>query len=249
MDAQREKKESGALIRAYMLIFLSSLPFIYMIMSALYLYSQWENIANRIPVHYDFRFNVDSWADKGFWGVYGLLFVGLIAEAVMPILLYVMSILPSKYTELIENFRFERGRAKNVFFLLWVMHWVALEFCYISITRALLPHVPHAFFIVEGLLAILAFLFLLPFYFLLRPKKPFLADAGEKGDIGYNPHWKLLDLFYWNPDDPALIVERRYGHGFTPNLARPLVWVLTALIMLLIMGPVVILCIALYFRC
>jgi hypothetical protein len=164
---------------------------------------------------------------------------------VLAIALYVTLVLPSKYTEPLENFRFERARAKGVFLLLGLMHWVALVFCYISITRALLPHLPHGRFLIEGLLAGLVILALLPLYFLLGPKKPLHADDDKEGaGPGYSPHWKF-DLFYWNPDEPALIVERRYGYGFTPNFARPFVWVFLSLIM----GPVVILLIALYFRC
>lgn len=38
--------------------------------------------------------------------------------------------------------------------------------------------------------------------------------------------WKL-GLFYYNPDDPAFIVEKRFGIGWTNNWARPISWVIT----------------------
>lgn len=38
-------------------------------------------------------------------------------------------------------------------------------------------------------------------------------------------HWKL-GIFYANKDDPSLFLEKRFGIGWTINLARPLVWVL-----------------------
>jgi len=37
--------------------------------------------------------------------------------------------------------------------------------------------------------------------------------------------WKL-GLFYVNPDDPAIFVEKRFGLGWTNNLARPATWVI-----------------------
>lgn len=38
-------------------------------------------------------------------------------------------------------------------------------------------------------------------------------------------HWKF-GIFYYNPDDPALFVEKRFGIGWTNNFARPLSWVM-----------------------
>lgn len=38
-------------------------------------------------------------------------------------------------------------------------------------------------------------------------------------------NWKL-GMFYFNPDDPSLFVEKRMGYGWTINHARPLAWLL-----------------------
>src|SRR5699024_650752 len=38
-------------------------------------------------------------------------------------------------------------------------------------------------------------------------------------------HWKF-GVFYVNKNDPSLFVEKRFGIGWTVNLARPLVWVI-----------------------
>ncbi len=44
--------------------------------------------------------------------------------------------------------------------------------------------------------------------------------------------WKL-GQFYYNPQDPALLVEHRIGLGYSPNFARPLSWIaMTALFLL-----------------
>jgi len=42
--------------------------------------------------------------------------------------------------------------------------------------------------------------------------------------------WKL-GLFYVNPEDPALMVPRRFGIGWTLNFARPGAWALLALLL------------------
>ncbi|MBK7931493.1 MAG: hypothetical protein IPJ98_29670 [Bryobacterales bacterium] len=46
-------------------------------------------------------------------------------------------------------------------------------------------------------------------------------------------------MIYYNREDPALMVERRLGFGYTPNYARPLGWVLMALALGLAATPFV----------
>ncbi|MCU1325466.1 MAG: hypothetical protein JWN34_836, partial [Bryobacterales bacterium] len=38
--------------------------------------------------------------------------------------------------------------------------------------------------------------------------------------------WKFGGQLYYNPEDPALMVQKRIGIGYTVNFARPLAWVL-----------------------
>ena len=43
-------------------------------------------------------------------------------------------------------------------------------------------------------------------------------------------HWKLL-VFYYNPDEPRLLVAKRYGAPWTFNFARPMAWVIVGAIL------------------
>ena len=52
----------------------------------------------------------------------------------------------------------------------------------------------------------------------LRPRE---ADARMRADD--DAMWKA-GVFYWNPDDPAVFVPKRFGIGWTCNWARPLSW-------------------------
>ncbi|QYR21194.1 DUF1648 domain-containing protein [Paenibacillus sp. sptzw28] len=38
-------------------------------------------------------------------------------------------------------------------------------------------------------------------------------------------YWRAWGTIYYNPEDPALFVDKRYGIGWTLNMARPLSWV------------------------
>jgi Family of unknown function (DUF5808) len=54
----------------------------------------------------------------------------------------------------------------------------------------------------------------------------------DSADTTPDECWKL-GLFYYNPEDPALLVERRFGLGYTLNFAKPLSWVVTTVLFLL----------------
>jgi uncharacterized membrane protein len=47
--------------------------------------------------------------------------------------------------------------------------------------------------------------------------------------------WKL-GMFYFNPDDPALFVEKRIGIGYTINFAHGTSWIILALSLVLPLG-------------
>jgi uncharacterized membrane protein len=62
------------------------------------------------------------------------------------------------------------------------------------------------------------------------------ADGGASasggapvGDRTPDSRWKG-GLFYYAPDDPAIFIEKRFGIGYTVNLARPAVWLVLLLL-------------------
>jgi uncharacterized membrane protein len=61
------------------------------------------------------------------------------------------------------------------------------------------------------------------------------VSAVPVGDRTQDNYWKL-GIFYFNRDDSAVVVEKRFGLGYTLNFARPTTWVI---LLLLSMGPLV----------
>lgn len=61
-------------------------------------------------------------------------------------------------------------------------------------------------------------------------------------DTSYSPedderHW-IWGSLYYNPDDPSLFVEKRYGIGWTLNIGHPTGKVITVLTILIILGSI-----------
>ncbi|MCO6004024.1 DUF5808 domain-containing protein [Actinoallomurus purpureus] len=62
----------------------------------------------------------------------------------------------------------------------------------------------------------------------LRLGTPTGAGGGDRVVNRDDDHLYRWGLIYYNPDDPALFVPKRFGVGWTVNMARPLAWVLLA---------------------
>jgi uncharacterized membrane protein len=57
------------------------------------------------------------------------------------------------------------------------------------------------------------------------------VSAAPVGDRTPDRYWKL-GIFYFNPDDSAIFVEKRFGLGYSPNFARPTTWGILALLLI-----------------
>ena len=60
--------------------------------------------------------------------------------------------------------------------------------------------------------------------------------GGAGGDGTPDECWKL-GVFYFNPEDPAIFVEKRFGIGYTCNLANRGAWMFAGLVLALSLSP------------
>ena len=58
------------------------------------------------------------------------------------------------------------------------------------------------------------------------------------GDRTPDAYWKL-GIFYFNPDDSAIFVEKRFGLGYSLNFARPTAWIIVGLLFMAPLIPIV----------
>ena len=63
------------------------------------------------------------------------------------------------------------------------------------------------------------------------------SSAVPVGDRIPDRYWKL-GIFYFNPDDSAVLVEKRFGLGYSLNFARPTAWIILLLLLMATLIPV-----------
>lgn len=69
--------------------------------------------------------------------------------------------------------------------------------------------------------------------------KPGIVEQQPVGDQTPDRCWRA-GMFYVNPNDPAVLVEKRFGIGYTLNFGRPAAWLLMAFILAVVILPLVI---------
>jgi len=205
-------------------------PFLIVAAAALVLALAWDAVPDRYPVHYDASFQPDGWAERSLAGV------------AMPFALALVFMLPMWWMQWALVRRAHqaasgggaasevRRRVANAEVLLGAVYLIAADFAVIALAplfqggretaRAWLTAVIG--FTVVGTFGLIAWLVvrLLPLYAARRDEG---ATGAALGDRTADEHWKM-GLFYYNPGDPSLFIEKRFGIGYTMNMARPVVW-------------------------
>jgi len=191
-----------------------AIPLAILACTALYLHLHWDAIPARFPVHWGGNGTPDRWSARSFAGVYSPLLLGAL------IVLFQLGIL------VLTSWGSRRSARHPVgpIILIVVAGVIATAFS----AAGLLPlHIVAArtlviFYIVSfGLLAVMIWLS--------------LRRRGEAGEITPEACWHG-GQFYYNPQDPALFVEKRIGVGLTFNFGNRVSWIALALMLLIPAG-------------
>jgi len=184
--------------------------------AALYVHLHWNEIPARFPVHWGIDGTANGWSTRSLPGVYRPLIIGSMG------VLFLMAI------SAISSW----GSRKNAFSAASKITVIAVSFVIAAAFSwvGLLPFHAHS---MRGVLC----LDVASFGFLAAMVCPSLlrhAESGtDTGEITPDACWHG-DQFYYNPNDPALFVEKRIGIGVTINFGNPRSWIVLALTLLFI---------------
>jgi uncharacterized membrane protein len=215
---------------------LASGPFALLIACAAYLWAHWHQLPARLIVHWGADGQADRWVSRSLGTVFFPMLVATAILLTLTLILYGMAHwLRPIYAGGLQGEHEARFRRAASVLLVALEYWIAIEFAWLAL-RPLLPvflqRPPPAIAMVPGLLIVLATAVLM----WLGQGGSRMPSAGRSSSAATRPIgdrtedclWRL-GVFYFNRDDPSVLVERRFGIGYTVNFARPMAWVIVLL--------------------
>lgn len=208
---------------------LQLLPFVLLAAAGGVLALQWEALPQSFPVHWNLQGEADRFASRSVASVFGPLFSGIFTCALIGALAHFTLTRTKRVASTPELAESDARQRSTVHFgLVGIGLWMALLFS----TLALLPLLPGGAFIPRylGTASILFAVVVLIWIVRLARIRSRIHQAGN-GDATSDRYWKF-GFIYVNPEDPALLVEKRFGIGYTANFANRLTWLLFAALVL-----------------
>lgn len=211
-------------------------PFALLAACAGYLGTHWQDIPARLVTHWSAHGEPDRRVARSLGTVF---FPFLAAPAIllaMTLLLYgIAHWLRPIYAGGLEGEHESRFRRTVSILLLAVEYWIAALFSWLAM-RPLLPaslqRPPVALAMLPGLVAISAagiLMWLGQGGSRISPvQRPDSDSTKPVGDRTEDRFWKL-GVFYFNRGDASVMVEKRFGVGYTVNFAHPVAWVIILL--------------------
>jgi len=201
----------------------------------------YPNLPDPIPVHFNVAGDADRWAAKSVWSVFGILIIG----AAVVVLLSVISVFAARYAARTQaddtaqqaTLRTQVQRTLLTSMLSELAFVIALGISAIELSQRLLPEARWTVAACAIGLVVLVMVVVIGNVararVQLQPANVRDPRTPRPDAVDDDQHWKG-GLLYVNRDDPALLVPRRFGLGWTLNLGRPGGIAITILLLLAI---------------
>ena len=201
-------------------------PFLVLALVAAYLHLHWNQIPERFAVHWGPNGQPNRWSGRDWYGVYGPLLIGA-ATNLFPLTLAWVIARQSRQT------RMRYITVRSVQFLLYPLTLTFIVISLLPLLQLQASQVPKL------MLAIVLFTFLAVAALLYWSYRKLNAPSAEQ-EVVPEPqsdrYWKA-GLIYYNPNDPAILVAKRVGIGYTLNFANKFCWLILAGVLLLAFFP------------
>ena len=192
----------------------------------------YPQIPARMPVHFNGAGAADGWAQKSLAGIFFLPTLGLYMQMFSLVLKYDMAharmTLPGEHTAeflrgkeeyLLTNIRVGDWVRVSIGLLLFVISLLIVTTSVSELNRFTRPASVAVWITAAGMVGGICYFI----WRMMRINAELEATAGESyvQRPADEKHWRHGGLTYYNPDDPALVVEKLVGVGYTLNLAHP----------------------------
>jgi len=207
----------------------TAIPVLLIAGTALYLSRHWDQIPQRFPIHYNLWGEADRWGQKSEKLVYGLLIFGVLLEGLLGFLAY----------GLITGTRRVRPGSPslkmltaNAILLLLIQLHLGVLIAYMGL-QPLMAHSPAGWVIALFIGVLFALIAAFVIYLVKLQAAP-----DDSPDNTPDAAWRWGGMVYFNREDPALLVERRLGIGYTLNFGHALSWPFIGLVSLVTLLPI-----------
>ncbi len=128
--------------------------------------------------------------------------------------------------------RFRRANLRMIVAMGWT---ISALFCVLSLNPYLASgdRLAIPVWLILGAVLAVAAAFLWP---IIRLSQRLSQEPGSGSDGTPDECWKFGQIYY-NPNDPALMVEKRFGVGYTINFGNRASWLVFGLLLLVIFVP------------
>jgi uncharacterized membrane protein len=219
-----------------------AIPFLISILTVTITLANYQQIPKKFPMHYNFSGEVTTWANKSYRSV--LLMP--IMQIYLTLLFLFINIIISKAKQQISAANPKESIRQNLVFrkrwslftiimgtgLIIMLMLQPLSLIY-PINQQLLMIAPLVFII-----GVCAASIILSITTGQGGSRLAVKASGENGKLinrDDDCYWKL-GMFYFNKNDPAIFLEKRFGIGWTNNWAHPLSWIIVLAIILFAAG-------------
>ena len=218
-------------------------PLLIIAAAVVFLALRYDSLPERIPMHYNAAGEVNRYAEKSVGAVFGMPMVAVVCNLMFGLITWSMGRGMKRARASGPTAAWESGMLRlTMAILLVVQYAVAMLFSAIAVVIVLPPEVAGKWVMVLAVAGVIAMLGLVMGVLLRYRSVVATAEAGERAPVGDgtpDANWKW-GMIYYNPDDPALWVEKRFGIGYTTNMARPAAWVLVGGIVLSLVAIVMV---------
>lgn len=210
--------ERNKIIKKFKIMYL--IPLLIVLISSMYTFSNYNNIPNNIPIHWNLYGIADSFISKSYTNI----MLMILGQFMLSILLSFISLSSIKSRVKIDTKDIEQSRSENISYLNKIGYsFLALN---ISINLILInsiisyvngPNLNLYITIISFILMVVSIIYSM-FIFIKSPNMKISSSFSPDEDESY---W-ILGCLYNNPNDPSFMVEKRFGIGWTINIATPL---------------------------
>lgn len=217
------------------------IPFIIIIATVIYSFMIYDHIPNQIPTHTG-PGGVVTYSDKSPGILIMLPLVQLFMLAMMIGGHYAINIAKQAINPASPNdSRKQNQTFRRYWSMFMIMTSIGVTFLFSYIQIAMFH---KAFFQHQGKVILLMTVLLIVSLIILTIRtgqsgsrlNTLNSEEPHVMDVDEDEHW-IIGQIYFNREDPTIFVEKRFGVGWTVNFARPIVWLLFALLLLPLFIP------------